>query len=105
MEQILLFCLVAGVYLIPSILASGKKGSSGIIALNVLLGWTFIGWVAAFIWAVTANNRPMKAFKPLDVTMCPYCEVNTRTHNSTIPLTGRKVLRCTECNGVKDFKD
>jgi hypothetical protein len=26
-------------------------------ALNLLLGWTFMGWVAAFVWALTAVHR------------------------------------------------
>lgn len=40
-------------YLLPTIIAAarGKRKIVGIVLLNVLLGWTFIGWVAALIWA------------------------------------------------------
>ena len=31
---------------------------------NVLLGWTFVGWVAALIWAFTAARRADPAARP-----------------------------------------
>jgi len=46
--------VVVAVYLIPGMIAGirnhPRKGA--IIALNLLLGWTFLGWVAALIWAL-----------------------------------------------------
>lgn len=43
-------------YFIPTGLASsrGHPNTAAIFALNFLLGWTFIGWVVAFVWALTA---------------------------------------------------
>ena len=40
-------------YLLPTIivLARRKKNVLGPILVNVLLGWTFVGWVVALIWA------------------------------------------------------
>lgn len=93
MEQIILFAFVAIVYFIPSIAASGKKGSDGIIALNVLLGWTGIGWIGALIWALVAENRPIKRSIPIVVKLCPYCGVTTRTTVEN---------RCVDCHGLKD---
>ena len=45
----IIFCL----YFIPSFVAfSGKKKNAGAICcLNLFLGWTFIGWVVALVWA------------------------------------------------------
>src|SRR3990172_8409329 len=39
-------------YFLPTIIAAVRRstGLVGIILLNVLLGWTFIGWVIALIW-------------------------------------------------------
>lgn len=34
-------------------MTTGKKHASGIIILNVFLGWTLLGWVAALVWAVS----------------------------------------------------
>ncbi|MGA7859256.1 MAG: superinfection immunity protein [Terracidiphilus sp.] len=49
------FCLLA-LYLLPTIVASARHlyCRTGIVLLNVFLGWTFIGWVAALIWALAA---------------------------------------------------
>jgi uncharacterized membrane protein len=45
-----------GLYFLPTIIASGRHlhERGGIAMLNVFLGWTFIGWVIALIWAITA---------------------------------------------------
>ena len=50
--------LVVGllVYFLPSIiaLARGHQNALAIFVLNLLLGWTFLGWVAALVWSLTA---------------------------------------------------
>ena len=52
---ILLVCLF--LYFIPFFVAYSRKhnNSSAIFVCNVFLGWTFIGWVVAAIWASTDN--------------------------------------------------
>ena len=42
-------------YFIPTVIAYNKhkKNAGAICALNVFLGWTFIGWVASLVWALT----------------------------------------------------
>ena len=44
-------------YFLPSIigLARSKRNLGRIFVLNLLLGWTMIGWIVAFIWAVKAE--------------------------------------------------
>ena len=44
------------VYFIPAIVASkrGHPQSLAIFVLNLLMGWTAIGWVVAIVWACTA---------------------------------------------------
>ena len=46
-------------YLFPTLVAlgRGKKNSVAIGVLNVLLGWTFLGWVAALVWAFTYETK------------------------------------------------
>lgn len=46
-------------YLLPSIIAAARKHHQtlAILLLNIFLGWTFIGWVAALVWAATAVAR------------------------------------------------
>jgi hypothetical protein len=49
-------------YFIPGIVASVRKhrNRTAIGILNLLLGWTLIGWVAALVWALTADVEPAK---------------------------------------------
>lgn len=55
MELILLIL----VYMIPSIIAGIRHHHSGwaIMALNVLLGWTVLGWLISFIWSLTGVRK------------------------------------------------
>jgi len=47
-------------YLIPTLVAwyRAHHNRPAIILVNLLLGWTVLGWIAALIWAVT--NPPPK---------------------------------------------
>lgn len=57
--------IIAGflVYFIPTLASSGKKHSNGIFVLNLFLGWTFLGWVAALVWAVADDKMPQEPTK------------------------------------------
>jgi hypothetical protein len=44
-------------YFLPSIIGHRKQAFGGIFVLNLLLGWTVIGWIAALIWACTAEEN------------------------------------------------
>jgi hypothetical protein len=49
----------AGLLLLPGnhrIIAKTSK-SRGNFVLNLFLGWTFLGWVVALIWACSAKKR------------------------------------------------
>src|SRR5690606_38386484 len=45
------------IYLEPSMVAyfRCKQNKGAILALNILLGFTFIGWVIALVWALTQD--------------------------------------------------
>lgn len=60
---ILLGLLAFAIYLLPAIIASNRKhhNAGAILALNLLLGWTFLGWAAAFVWACTAVQPRVSA--------------------------------------------
>jgi len=55
--QVIILILLSILYLLPSLLAIGKKYSTGIVILNIALGWTFIGYIVAIIWAVSSPKR------------------------------------------------
>jgi hypothetical protein len=43
--------LILALYFLPTIIAWNKSFVLQVFFLNLLVGWTFIGWVIAFIWA------------------------------------------------------
>ena len=50
---------LAMIYFIPSMVAYYRDHQSltGIILLNIFLGWTFLGWVGALIWSVSPKRQ------------------------------------------------
>ena len=52
--------LILPLYFLPSIIAGTRKNpnTSGIIILNLFLGWTFLGWIGALIWAFSSGAKP-----------------------------------------------
>lgn len=42
------------IYFIPTIIAFARhhRNKLGVFLLNFFLGWTFLGWIGALIWAV-----------------------------------------------------
>jgi hypothetical protein len=40
-------------YFLPSMIGMRKHNAGAIFVLNFFLGWTFVGWVGALIWACT----------------------------------------------------
>lgn len=53
MGTLLLLGAVFGVYFLPAIVAGARdsKSAAGVVALNLFLGWTLVGWLVAFVWA------------------------------------------------------
>ena len=47
--------LLSAFYVLPSIIGWKKRNAVAICALNLLLGWTFVGWVVALVWALTVE--------------------------------------------------
>jgi len=48
-------------YFLPSIIAlvRSKRDGLAIFLLNFFLGWTFVGWIVALVWAVKADPPPL----------------------------------------------
>jgi hypothetical protein len=55
---VLFFLLAPSLYLFPTIEAwrAKKNNLTSIALLNVLLGWTVLGWVGALIWAASSEQ-------------------------------------------------
>jgi hypothetical protein len=54
-----LFGLPLLIYFLPTFVAGGRKHRevAPIFLVNLFLGWTLVGWVAALVWASTSNVR------------------------------------------------
>ena len=62
---IILLALGLALYFLPSIIAKNRnhRNRRAITALNFVLGWTLVGWIAALVWSLTADTEE----KPLSV--------------------------------------
>ena len=57
LTTIIIFAIVGLIYFLPAIVANRKKNCDAIFVLNLFLGWTFLGWVIALVWAMTTEKE------------------------------------------------
>lgn len=62
---IVVLLIILSVYFFPTLVSlfRNTKSGIGIFLLNLFLGWTLIGYIAAFIWAFTAKT--VKEYKQI----------------------------------------
>lgn len=53
-------------YFLPTIIGRHKADATGIFLVNLLFGWTVIGWFIALIWACSAER-----YVPVQVRAVP----------------------------------
>ena len=68
MGEIFIAFLISLVYFLPSYVGWDKENERKIFLLNLLLGWTIIGWVIALTWAITYEKR-----SPANLKKCSFC--------------------------------
>lgn len=56
---LLLVIIGAALYFVPTMIAVGgnKRHALAIFVLNLFLGWSFIVWVIALVWALAAESN------------------------------------------------
>ena len=56
---LLLFVICAALYFVPAMIARSRnhKNAQAILVLNLFLGWTFLGWVAALVSSFSNDVR------------------------------------------------
>ena len=64
-EGLLLLAAAAALYLLPAIVAWRNNHSKivAITVLNILLGWTALGWVVALVWSCAEIRSRPRAYK------------------------------------------
>lgn len=80
-------------YMLPAILAirARHRSTAAIIIVNVLFGWTMIGWIAALIWACSTPSAPVG--QPGVIYIQPYPSKHhwvEGVHPPAAPLTERR---------------
>jgi hypothetical protein len=76
---LLLIALSLFVYFLPTYLGRRKRNVGAIFALNLLLGWTLVGWVVALVWALSHDaptaivvGQPVAVVQSVAV-LCAHC--------------------------------
>lgn len=58
--------VIAGliIYFLPTIIAKNRAmdGVAALFFVNLLLGWTLIGWVVVLLWAALGQTQAQKHF-------------------------------------------
>jgi hypothetical protein len=56
---VLVLIILVACYFIPTVVAAlrGKLGTGGVFFVNLLLGWTVVGWFVSFIWACSGRTE------------------------------------------------
>jgi hypothetical protein len=58
MDGLLVLIVLLAIYFIPTIVAAVRERQIvAILFLNLLTGWTFIGWVVALVWAISSPEN------------------------------------------------
>lgn len=68
MENVETLAAAALIYLAPACIAvlRSHKNTMAICTLNLLLGWTVLGWIGALVWSMTANIRTPEQQREFD---------------------------------------
>ncbi|HEX4260174.1 MAG TPA: superinfection immunity protein [Acetobacteraceae bacterium] len=55
----------AAIYFLPTIIARSRDVASGggLFWVNLLFGWTMIGWVLCLFWAILGQTRAQLAYR------------------------------------------
>lgn len=71
--MLFLICMIL-LYFLPTIIARDKIDVMGVFLVNLLFGWTVIGWFVALIWACSAERYiPVRAVPASSGRFCSQC--------------------------------
>ena len=58
--SVLGFVVSLALYFLPTIVASARRSTrtGTVFVIDLLLGWSFLGWIVAMVVAVASNRRP-----------------------------------------------
>lgn len=88
----LLIIFLIALYFLPTFISKNKNHFYSIVIVNVLLGWTVVGWIASLIWAI---NSPVQS--KTFTYICAKCNYNYQINQKV------KLFVCPNCNYENDL--
>ena len=83
------FLLVAALlYFLPAIIGHNKRDATGIFILNLVAGWTVIGWFVALLWACASDSRVHTVLVPAGAAFRYSCRCGAHGARGSAVLLG-----------------
>lgn len=97
MDAFIIVLIVLAAYFIPAFVAMLRAlpNRGAIFLLNLLLGWTLLGWVAALVWSATAKTHVLEGSEvptPDTHVRCPDCKELVRRDASKCKHCGTRLV-------------
>jgi len=92
MTGLVIILLAGALYFLPTIVGRSKHNAGAIFVLNLLLGWTLVGWVVALVWALTVEPPLVQVIHtaPLPGPFCSGCGANLPAGSRFCANCGRR---------------
>lgn len=88
--SLVVFCFFVSifVYFVPTVVAvsKGRANAGAIVVLNILLGWTFVGWVVALVWAITDGDTKQDTVNVTVQAPPDTAQLSSTTKNKVIEI-------------------
>ena len=79
-------------YFLPTLIARDKPDVMAVFLVNLLLGWTVIGWFVALVWACAAERYiPVRMVPVSSGRFCSRCGTLSPLGAHFCPACGRTV--------------
>lgn len=93
------FLFAVGFYFIPSIIGFSRKhtNSVGIFIVNLFFGWSLIGWIVCFIWALSSKGQS-QTVNVITQTL-PSTRQESGSQLTGLPNISAEKNYCSKCGG------